>query len=109
VNETTFQVLLVLRAGESQASEALERLRELVGEAAMPSLATFYRSLKSALDEGWVAIAGEQPSEGRGRPAHVYRLTPSGRKAIGAEAKRLEALAALARADDLARAPSRPR
>lgn len=108
MQETTFHVLVAFQEGELQASEALGRLRSLLGDAA-PSLATFYRSLKGALDAHWVGIAREQPGDGRGRPAQVYRLTPAGRKAIEAEVQRLESLAALGRADRLTRSAGRPR
>lgn len=98
MHETTFQILLVLSGQESQAGDVLERLRSLMGEEAVPSLATFYRCLKAGLDAGWVEVAGEEPSRGPGRPAQIYRITPDGERAVESEARRLESLAAMARA-----------
>ena len=93
--ETTFHVLLTLREGALQAPAILDRLRTLPGSHATPSLAAFYRCLKSALDEGWLEIVGSDAS-GPGRPRQIYSLTPFGSRAVEKEARRLQSLAALA-------------
>lgn len=94
MHETLYQVLLPLRAGDLPAPEILDRLREIFSEGAAPSLAAFYRCLKTALDEGWLEVAGADAS-GPGRPNRIYRLTPFGHRAVEKEARRLRALAAL--------------
>lgn len=98
MHETTLQILLALRREPSEAGQVLEHLRALVGEEAMPSLATFYRCLKAGMDSGWVEVAGERPAEGPGRPAQIYAMTAAGERALEAEARRLESLAEMARA-----------
>ena len=93
MNETMYRMLLALRSNDQQASDILDGLRDAGGE--LPSLAAFYRSLKSGLDEGWLEIAGNDAS-GPGRPRQIYRLTSFGRRALDREARRLQALASLA-------------
>lgn len=94
MNETVYQVLLPLRAGDMPAAEALDRVREIAGAAGTPSLAAFYRCLKTGLDEGWLEIVGADTS-GPGRPNRIYHLTPFGHRAVEKEARRLRALADL--------------
>jgi DNA-binding PadR family transcriptional regulator len=88
-----YRVLLALRSSDQQASDILDGLRAAGGET--PSLAAFYRSLKNAIDDGWLEIAGNDAS-GPGRPRQIYHLTPFGRRALDKEARRLQALASLA-------------
>ncbi len=94
MNETVYQVLLTLRSSDMQAPDILDGLREISGTAT-PSLAGFYRCLKSGLDEGWLEIAGNDAS-GPGRPRQIYHLTGFGQRALEKEARRLQALAAMA-------------
>ena len=93
MNETMYRVLLALRSNDQQAADILDGLRHGGGE--IPSLAAFYRSLKSGLTEGWLEIAGNDAS-GPGRPRQIYTLTSFGRRALDKEARRLHALASLA-------------
>lgn len=92
----TFHILLSLRDGPSDAEGIVLRMQAFSGEED-PPLASFYRSLKRALEEGTIAIAKPPPGEvRRGRPPQRYRITPAGEVALSAEARRLERLAALA-------------
>lgn len=93
MNETMYRALLALRSNDQQASSILDGLRQGGGE--VPSLAAFYRGLKSGLDEGWIEIVGNDAS-GPGRPRQIYRLTSFGQRALDKEARRLQALASLA-------------
>ena len=54
LNETMYRVLLALRSSDQQAADILDGLRAGGGE--IPSLAAFYRSLKSDMTEGWLEI-----------------------------------------------------
>ncbi len=92
--EVTLQILGILREGTSSANHIVVRLNQENG-GNKPSLATFYRHLKTALDNGWIAIAGEAQAD-RGRPQQRYRVTGAGAKAAADEATRLRALVALA-------------
>ena len=79
MNETMYRVLLALRSSDQQAADILDGLRHAGSE--IPSLAAFYRSLKSGLTEGWLEIAGSDAS-GPGRPRQIYTLTSFGRRAL---------------------------
>ena len=93
---TVFQILTILLGGVASAREVMTHLGEM-SERDVPSLATFYRHLKSGLDAGWVAIATEErPGQRRGRPQQHYRITASGKKAAAHEALRLRSLSDLA-------------
>jgi len=70
-------------------------MREL-GQDSEPPLASFYRALKNALDEGHLDILDPADEGRRGRPPQRYRITRSGRIALAAEARRLGRLAKLA-------------
>ena len=97
MNLTVFQILLSLREGAKSATEMLAAIEGFGGGRRSPSLASFYRNVKRAVDEGWLEISVEaSPSKSRGRPGQTYRLTDEGRTATVDEAKRLRDLAAFA-------------
>ena len=97
MNLTVFQILLSLREGAKSATEMLAAIEDFDGGLRSPSLASFYRNVKRAVDEGWLEIAVEaSPSKSPGRPGQTYRLTDEGRTATIDEAKRLRDLAAFA-------------
>ncbi len=95
MNTTTFSAMVALARGASAAGEILEIIASLPGTAGPPSLASFYRALKGAIDEGWIEDTGTaEPTRGAGRPPLRYRLTASGQAAMREEAHRLRLLAA---------------
>ncbi len=97
MNLTVFQILLSLREGAKSASEMLAIIEDFGGARRSPSLASFYRNVKRAVDEGWLEISvASSPSKSRGRPGQTYRITEEGRSATVDEAKRLRDLAAFA-------------
>ncbi len=101
MNLTVFQVLLSLRDGANNASEMLAIIHTLGGGRRPPSLASFYRNLKRAVDEGWIEISAEAShSKSPGRPSQTYRTTEEGRSVTLDEAKRLRDLAAVALSAD---------
>lgn len=89
------RLLVVLRRGDCDAGEMLDRMRQMDADTA-PSLPAFYRCLKDAVDAGWVRIAGSEPADGPGRPRQIYAIAPAGLRAAEAEARKLGRLAALA-------------
>lgn len=93
----TYQLLAALGDGRRSAAEILGAIRRQGGAVRPPSLASFYRHLNAAVEEGWVEIAGPVDGEGGapGRPGQAYRLTRAGRGAVREEARRLRELAAL--------------
>ncbi len=94
IHEVTLQILGILREGPNSANHIVLRLSQ-ENDGKTPPLATLYRHLKTALDNGWIAIAGEAQA-GRGRPQQRYRVTDAGAKAAAVEARRLRSLADLA-------------
>ena len=97
MNLTVFQILLSLKEGAKSASEMLAAIEDFGGGHRSPSLASFYRNVKRAVDEGWLEISlAASPSKSPGRPGQTYRLTDEGRTATIDEAKRLRDLAAFA-------------
>lgn len=95
MNTTTFSAMVALARGASEAGEILDVIGSLPGSGRPPSLASFYRALKGAIDEGWIEDTGTAgPTRGAGRPPLRYRLTESGEAAMRDEARRLQALAA---------------
>jgi DNA-binding PadR family transcriptional regulator len=98
MNATLFQILAVLHGEPLDASTAMRRLEDLLGSERLPSLPAFYRHLRRAEVEGWVAVQGEiDPEGGLGRPRQLFGLTSEGRKMVRSEADRLNPFIALAR------------
>jgi DNA-binding PadR family transcriptional regulator len=95
VSPTLFHVLLGLRDDPQDAEGIVSRMRAL-GQETEPPLASFYRALKRALDDGYLEILEPEDAGRRGRPRQRYRITRSGRAALAAEARRLGKLAKLA-------------
>lgn len=90
-----FHVLLGLK-DEPQDAEGIVSRMHALGHETEPPLASFYRALKKALDEGYLEILAPEDAGRRGRPRQRYRITRSGRTALAAEARRLGRLAKLA-------------
>jgi DNA-binding PadR family transcriptional regulator len=90
-----FEVLLTLKDGPYGTEAVFARLHEL-GGSGPPAIASFYRTLKKAVDSGYVDVIESLGPAGRGRPPQRYRLTAAGRAALRAEARRLGKLATLA-------------
>jgi len=95
VSPNLFHILLSLKDEPQDAEGIVSRMREL-GRETEPPLASFYRALKIALDEGHLEILDPAEEGRRGRPRQRYRITRSGRTALAAEARRLGRLAKLA-------------
>jgi DNA-binding PadR family transcriptional regulator len=95
VSPVLFHILLGLKDESQDAEGIVSRMRAL-GQESEPPLASFYRALKRALDEGYLEILTPEDAGRRGRPRQRYRITRSGRAALTAEARRLGRLAKLA-------------
>ena len=89
-----YRILAVIEAKPLCAVEVMEALRA-DGGTDVPSIPSFYRLLKQELDEGNLEIMCTISDGGRGRPQHVYRLTPAGRDVVREQANRLQMLASL--------------
>ncbi len=95
VSPVLFHILLGLKDEPQDAEGIVSRMRAL-GRASEPPLASFYRALKRALDEGYLEILDPEDAGRRGRPRQRYRITRSGRTALASEARRLGRLSKLA-------------
>lgn len=95
MSPSVFEILLTLKDGASEAETVLGRVRDL-GISRPPAIASFYRTLKKAIDSGYVEILEPSDPPGRGRPPQRYRITASGKTALRAEARRLGKLSRLA-------------
>jgi DNA-binding PadR family transcriptional regulator len=95
VSPVLFHILLGLKDAPQDAEGIVSRLRTL-GQESEPPLASFYRALKRALDEGYLEILAPEDAARRGRPRQRYRITRSGSTALAAEARRLGRLSKLA-------------
>lgn len=91
-----FRILAVLATEPATSGAILDRI-QAVAPGQAPPMATFYRRLKHAVDEGWVVVAEEGDGEaaGPGRPGRVFRLTESGLASARAEAARQRSFAEL--------------
>jgi DNA-binding PadR family transcriptional regulator len=95
VSPILFHILLGLRDEPLDAEGIVSRMRGS-GQESEPPLASFYRALKKALDEGYLEILPPDDEARRGRPRQRYRITRTGKSALTAEARRLGRLAKLA-------------
>jgi DNA-binding PadR family transcriptional regulator len=96
LDPSKFSILVALAVAPQNAAEIHQQLAE--SPRGVP-VATFYRRLSALLKAGWIA-AGDDDTDGPGRPAQRYSLTDSGRAAMRAEAKRLRHLAGVALGDE---------
>jgi len=94
-----FHVLLALAAGARHGYAIMKDVEGHTDGALKIGAGTLYGTLQRLTEAGWVAesepsIAAASLRDERRR---FYRLTPEGRKALGAEVSRLEELIELAR------------
>jgi len=94
-----FHILLALAEGATHGAEIRRRVAEHTDDTLKLYPAMLYGSLEDLQDGDLIAEVDERS----GRPAgengryRYYRLTPSGRKALAAETKRLEQVTRIAR------------
>ena len=93
-------ILLSLSAGERHGYGIIQDI-EARGEAAVPDVGTMYRALARLVEQGLIegVPSREAPDERRIN----YRITMLGTRVARAEARRLEALARVARLSGLLR------
>lgn len=94
-----FQVLLSLAAAERHGYAIVQDIAERSAARLRLEPGNLYRSLKFMLDEGLIEESGRRPVAARDdERRRYYRITRFGRQVAMAEATRLEAVAAEARA-----------
>ena len=100
MDTTTFAILVSVMQGAESAGEILDVMLQVSKQRRKAPLASFYRTLKRAMEAGWLHAGEVAPAGGRGRPSQVYRITRKGENAVRAEAGRLQHMATLALAPD---------
>lgn len=94
--------LLLLAQEPTYGVRLLERLDEQSGGTVRLNAGSLYRMLAQFVDDGLVAPGDEEANPaGVGAPRKLYEVTELGREALRAEARRQEALLAMARSLDL--------
>lgn len=93
-----FHILLSLVDGERHGYGVMKEVEARTEGGVRLGPGTLYRSVKQMLADGLIVEADERADPGLGdRQRRYYRITERGRRVLGAEARRLEALVGLAR------------
>ena len=104
---TSMLILSSLADGERHGYAIRKDVARRTSEQVKIGVTTLYRLLKQLLDTGYIAESDARPApELDDDRRRYFRITPSGRRALAAEVKRLENVLAAARAS-LAGARSR--
>ena len=91
-----FHVLLSLSDGDRHGYAILQEVTDRTGDQLRLRTGTLYTVIKRMLDRGWLAETDGHTHEGSDERRRYYRLTPAGRQAVKAEARRLQDLVAIA-------------
>ena len=99
----TFHILLALADEDRHGYGVIQEVAARTGGALRLSAGTLYRSIARMLEQDLIAETSERPApELDDERRRYYRLTPFGRDAARAEARRLASLVRLAKASGLA-------
>jgi DNA-binding PadR family transcriptional regulator len=97
-----FQILLSLADEDLHGYAIIQDVAARTGGEVRLTASTLYAAVKRLLDAGWIEELAERPTAERDDARRrYYRLTRPGREAARAEARRVEGLAAMARAKRL--------
>lgn len=99
LGDLPFHILLALGNGASHGYAIGKDVEERSGGRLDPTTGALYQALKRLRDDGLIRPASAEPGADSRR--RYFELTPAGRAAAAAEAARLEALLATARARKL--------
>jgi DNA-binding PadR family transcriptional regulator len=92
-----FHILLALAAGDLHGLGIAEEIERASDGTLQLGPGTLYRSLSEMVDAGLIRSVKGPTADADPRRKH-YRITPAGRAAVTAEARRLEQLVGAARA-----------
>lgn len=99
LSDLAFHILLALGNGASHGYAIGKEVEERSGGRLDPTTGALYQALKRLRDEGLIRSAKAEPGADSRR--RYFELTAAGRRAAAAEAARLDALVATARARKL--------
>ncbi len=95
-----FHILLALVDDDLHGYAIIQEVQRLTDGALRLTASTLYAAMKRLLESGWIEEPSRRPRDDDPRRRY-YRLTALGRQVARAEARRLEGLAAMARAKRL--------
>jgi DNA-binding PadR family transcriptional regulator len=99
----TFHILVALADDDRHGYAIMQDVADRTGGELKLSAGTLYRSIQRMLEQGLIAELRERPApELDDERRRYYRITPFGRAAARAEARRLAQMLRLARARGLA-------
>jgi DNA-binding PadR family transcriptional regulator len=94
-----FHILVALAGDDRHGYAIIQEVAARTGGAVTLSAGTLYRSIQRLLEQGLILESRERPApELDDQRRRYYRITPRGRAAARAEARRLQQLVELARA-----------
>ncbi|WP_188189335.1 PadR family transcriptional regulator [Nonomuraea sp. SYSU D8015] len=93
VSEPMYFVLAALRAEPLHGHAISKAVKELSGGRVQPSVGTLYGILERLNERGVIQVDREEVVNGRNR--RYFRITDDGRALVEAEARRMQAAAAL--------------
>ena len=102
LSEPVFQILLSLVDEELHGYAIIQDIAARTDGEVRLTASTLYAAVKRLLDAGWIAEVADRPRAEHDDPRRrYYRVTRVGREVARAEARRIERLAAMARAKRL--------
>ena len=96
-----FHILLSLADGDLHGYAIIQDVATRTHGEVKLTASTLYAAVKRLLESGWIEERSTRPAGADDARRRYYRLTKLGRDAARAEARRLEQLAAMARAKRL--------
>ena len=96
-----FHILLALVDDNLHGYAIIQDVAERTGGEVRLTASTLYAAVKRLLESGWIEELTRRPKSDDDPRRRYYRLTTLGREVARAEARRLERLAAMARAKRL--------
>jgi len=94
-----FHILLALADGSRHGYAIMKEIARHTGGELQMGAGTLYGSIQRLMDLGWVVeAAAPTPETVRDEKRRYYRLTPYGRRVLGAEVRRLENVVRVAHA-----------
>lgn len=105
LNHSDFHILLALVAGPRHGYGIMQEVERDTEGLVHLGPGTLYAALQRLLEAGWVEEVASREQEADFRRRRYYRLTPSGRRALEQEARRVAQLLQLARQRGLLAGP----
>lgn len=102
ISPPVFHILLSLADEDLHGYAIIQDVAARTDGEVRLTASTLYAAIRRLLEAGWIEEPARRPRVGKDDPRRrYYRLTPLGREAAQEEARRLERLAAMARAKRL--------